>query len=344
MDQLTGYQGGAPDNRSQEQKDKDFTDQDILGGSLEEITWIAKDTWKTLDIRKQSTSSSCGGQSAAKVLTSFFNEILSASPIYRARANFPGEGMSLQDIGSILMNKGTTLEAFCASQNMTEAEMNAIAIPTELSDKIQNRYLLPAGENINMDLLAKALDQGHGLIIGISSNKEEWQEVPALNKGKITFTHYVASVPENYLLHNGEKSVVIDDSCNAFSSIKGTGQRILTESFLKTRSWGILALVPRVESPVQEKPKHTFYKILSFGMTDPEVEEFQKVLQYEKFLPVMTSTNTPLPLGYWGPMTAQACLKWQIAHGITDFQNEPDIKKIRFGNKSIYEINDLYAI
>lgn len=346
--------GAIPDPRSEEQKAFDYTHTEILasGASAPAFTWTEKPflDWKLIALRKQITSSSCGGQAGAEVLEDEFGLVISATPTYRFRSNYPEPGMWPQDLGNILKNKHTTSEALCPSQNMTEDQMNSAVIPTSLPYGIGAYYFLPIGNALDMDLVATALESGHGIIWQIDSNAEEWQQVPVATTAPITFSHFVGtSNKQNYFLHNGVKSVAISDSCNAFSTIKDstgnlTGQRVLTETFLRARCYSILVLVPTLQyNDPAGKPQHSFSVKLQYGSTGPEVEAWQQVLQYEKFLPTSTSSGALLPLGNFLSMTAQATKKWQVAHGIMDFANETDVTKIRVGPKTILEANKIYS-
>lgn len=273
--------GAVPDPRSAEQKILDFTHQEVLAGTatIQAIVWEPKTKWTTLSLRKQITSWSCGGQSSAKAIEAFTGVIASASPIYRPRSNFSSPGMYIQEIGSILLHKKTTTESLCPSQNMTEEQMNLCSIPSELTMGIGGYYFLSTGDSFDIEYVAQALEKGHSIIFGVSSNAGEWTDVPVMNNQVTTFNHFVCSVPKNYLLYKEEKSVVIDDSCNAFSSLNNTGQRILTESFIKARVWGILALIPP-SNDIPVKPKYSITSDLSYGMmNNPQVVNLQDMLK-----------------------------------------------------------------
>lgn len=303
QDELTGIWAVALDNRSEEEKSKDYSHEEFIGGAITEPIWEEKTSWAIPSLRKQITSSSCGAQSLATILEAFNNNIvMSASPLYRFRSNFPGEGMFAKDIGDTGKNKKTTTETLCPSQNMTEFQMNAISIPDLRPYGISAYYQLPTGDNLNMDLVATAMEKGHGVIFGVAPHIEEWTEVPKFIEGQATFSHYVGGVPKNYLLHEGEKSAIINDSCNAYSTIKGTGQRILTESFLKKRCWAILCVVPDVAF---EQPGYVFDVDMVYGAKGPEVKKLQEVLIILGFL------KKGLNTGYFGTLTLRAVMALQ---------------------------------
>lgn len=298
MNELENYNGIAIDPRTEEEKSKDYQASDILGGSVTDIVWEEKKDWTKLSLRRQITSSSCGAQSIARVIESFNKDIMSATPLYRFRSNFSGEGMFAKDIGEIGKNKKTTTEALSPSQNMTEAQMNSAPIPDVRPFGIAGYYFLP----INPDLIATALEKGHGIIFGIGANIEEWTSHPKHTGLRPTFNHYVACVDKNYTLYNGEKSFIIDDSVNAYSTINGSGQRILTEDFLRKRAWTVMAFIPETKV---EKPVHTFTKNMVFGDRGNEVTMLQRCLIDQGLL------KAGLDTGYFGGLTLKAVRAFQ---------------------------------
>ena len=296
------------------------------------LTWEEKKDWTKLSLRRQITSSSCGAQALAKILEAFNIDVMSATPTYHFRSNFPGEGMFTKDIGEVGKNKKTTTEAICPSQNMTEEQMNAAAIPEVRPYGISGYYFVP----IEADLLATALEKGHGIVFGIGSNIDEWNSYPEYKGGKITFSHYVACVPKNYTLYNGKKSFIIDDSVNAYSTIDGKGQRILTEDFLKQRAWTALALIPEVKPG---KITHTFITDMVYGNTGDEVKALQQCLIDQGLLKAGFDT------GYFGSLTLKAVMAFQTKYSDKILKpaglGQPSGKVLKFTRNVL---NDLYSV
>ena len=244
MDETIILSGALEDPRPQEQKDLDHTHDDYLAGSTTTPNWADK-TFTAFPRRYQSISGSCGPQAFAKALESFTGVSHSANPLYSRRTNFPSYGMYEQDLCDIAKNKGTCLEQLSPSQGMTDEQMNEAKFPIETPYRIKNYYIIPSMEQLNMDLLAMALEQGQALLLRVKSTGAEWQSVPVADPNSTNFFyHFVTCVAKNYGLYNGEKALCIDDSANAFSTIDGKGQRILTESFMKQRVLGIRGIVP----------------------------------------------------------------------------------------------------
>lgn len=236
--------GAIDDPRPQTEKDIDHTNDEYLSGATTSPIWVYR-TFTTFPKRYQSVSGSCGPQAVSKALESFTGVSMSANPLYKRRSNFPSTGMWEQDLCDIAKNKKTCLEIFSPSQGMTDDQMNAVAIPDDTPYGIKNYYILPSGDQLDMDLCAQALEQGHALLIRVKSTESEWQQVPGADPTSTNFFyHFVVCVDKNYGLHNEEKSLYIDDSANPSTTIDGNGQRILTESFMKQRVLGIRGIVP----------------------------------------------------------------------------------------------------
>ncbi len=134
---------------------------------------------------------------------------------------------------------------------------------------------------------------------------------------------------------------MIEDSWGQQFGYKG--ERILSEDFIKNRVFAV-GYVIDLKNEDAGKPTHTFNVDLVFGSVGSEVVAWQKVLQYENFLPTHTSAGTPLPLGQFLNMTAKATKDWQIAHGITAFATENDMRKIRVGPKTREMANSIYGV
>lgn len=312
---LPPFNGEAVDPRSEEQKSKDYPHEDFLGGSSAPL-WREKtqDEWVKIGKREQLNSSSCGGQAGAKAISFLVNEIASAI-LYRMRNNYPQEGMYMQDIGNILVKLGTGSEELYKSQYLTEPEMNALKEYQDLPFKIGSYYFLPSYQDTNADTIAKALDQGHPVIFLVRWNNDEWVHGVPVDDGtpirEKAYGHFVTSVPSNYLMYNGEKAFVIDDSTGNWCTINDAGQRILTEDWLKTHCVGIMALKPVVK---EEKPKlqHTFNVNLVYGAGGiKHPEQIEEVKWLQRALIDQGCLKEGLDTGYFGTLTMRAVIQFQ---------------------------------
>lgn len=323
--------GLVEDPRSDIEKAQDFQHEEIASGVITQpVDWREKpeSVWKKYSIRDQNGSSSCCGQGAAKAIETFRGEVESAHPIYRARYNFPSEGMWLQDVGKICKEMGTTSEALDPSQKLTETQMNApITVTTPI--KVKN-YVQFNPKDI--DTIAGIIEANKHAILLVHGNVQEYykSDVPVSNGKPVDFGHCIVGV--DYFLYNGEKAILIDDSWGKFG--QWGGQRVFTESYIKARVDGGMYFIPLTE-PENVKPHYTFTKVLEWGNTGKDVIALQEILKYEGFFPVK-------PTGNFYNVTANSLKKWQVKHGILDFANETNMRNIRFGKKSITLMNALY--
>lgn len=309
--------------------------------------------------RYQKSSSSCMAQSGATVLgvenTSEGDFIvLSALPTYRNRSNYPGEGMHLQEILSYLCKPYACLEEQLPSQNMTEGEMNAAAKDLTVDQENKAEFYRANGYftlPIDIDKVAGIIEQGKAVeLIMFFLREEYWKEVPIIKESGLKNNsddfriqrHGIAAV--KYGMYKGKKAIVIKDSSGPSSSIKVNGQpsglRIITEDFFDRRCYGAGYLIYRKnEADTTPKPHHTFTTPLWYGlMGNADVVALQDILKYEGHFDI----NTP-STGNMLQMTCSALKKSQVAHGIMDFADEPDVRKVRFGPKSTALYNSLYG-
>lgn len=345
--------GGLADPRTDEERSQDWTHEELASASLVEWKEKPQSNWKLFETRNQVYSSSCMAHSGVKISgIDNFTETgeyvsLSAKPVYSGRFNKPGEGMYQQDCLSLLSKPTACLESQLPSNGLNEQELNE---PFTVSEEMKasaekyraNGYLTITNRTI--DAVASVIAQGKGVQIMIFFKNEEYaQNVPQILypelKSTEAYRHGVAAT--DFFIYNGKKALLIEDSAGIDSTIDKKGWRIITEDFFNARCFSAGYLINKKNEGV-EKPVGTFRVPVQYGDINSTVELLQQMLQYEGFL-VTHIDGKPLPLGKFYAMTAQALKKWQIAHGILDFQYTTNMKKIRFGPKSISTANALYA-
>lgn len=346
------YQGALVDTRKDEEIALDWQ-HDELASTGVIVEWKEKpeSERKFFSKRNQAYSSSCMAQSGVKMLGIdnvaeeglFFD--LSALPVYDARWNKPSGGMALPDLLTNLCKPKACLESQLKSQNMSEHEMNQSFTFTEEMKKTAEKYRSKGFvyvQHDNIDKIAEVIAQGKGVeLIMFFLSDEYWKEKPEATDPDLKYwetrasRHGICAV--DYFIENGEKCLLIEDSAGNSSSIDGKGQRIITETFLKKRCYGAGYVINKKNNEGDmEKPVHTFFKTLKYGMkNDPEVKELQKVLQYEKFMPVEVNGVPFPPTGNFLGMTLGATKKLQakynlVADGIV-------------GPKTNAKLNELYS-
>jgi hypothetical protein len=140
--------------------------------------------------------------------------------------------MVLQDCGDIDYNQGTTFEQTVPSQNMNDAEMDAIKLPP-LGTKISGYRTIGT---IAIDSIAEAIQAYGQCLLVFDSNTQEWLLTPVYLGTPTTFGHCICAI--DYGLVGGVKTLCCKDSAGQFSS--ETGIRFITEDFLLKRCFGAM--------------------------------------------------------------------------------------------------------
>lgn len=86
------------------------------------------------------------------------------------------------------------------------------------------------------------------------------------------------------------------------------------------------------------KPVHEFQSVLNYGARGRSVQKLQEILKHEGYFPKEQECT-----GYFGDMTANALIKFQVANGITDFLGEKNIRLVRMGLKTRELLNKKYG-
>lgn len=357
-EELRQYNGGREDTRSEVEKAQDYDHNEVASAAMP--AWVGKPKEQRLafPVRDQDGSSTCMAQAGAKIqgVENKLEEpdqpfiVFSARDIYERRANKPDEGMAGPDLLSICSKYGATTEERLPSQRMSEAQINAPFNRAQedivIADKYRAGGYVAIREYDNIDAIADVIVNKHkAVLLMIFAEWNEWmRDVPViqnfdLKRGYAPIRHGIAAV--DAFIENDEKCLLIDDSWGKFQGMNG--QRILTESWIKQRVYYAGYLLDlsnkREESkPVPTKPKFKFTKPLSFGMVGKDVVNLQKMLRYEEFFPQKVEFT-----GKYLQITAKGVKQWQVKHGLMDFAKEKDMRKVRFGPKSIAIANKLYS-
>lgn len=326
MDQLEKqFQNGALlDNRSDEEKAKDFRFEEIVA-SVAPVEWKEKisTSWRKFPIFNQDGSGSCVAQTLAKLMGIMYflkNGVyvhFSATHIYQRRANKPEGGMNGTNAFDIAQ-KGVTLEVLTPSQDMSDKQMDGIKIEQYKEEvgsvfKIGNYVVGPVKD---IETIASIIQQtGKAVMVWYYFTYAEWTDVPEvkeanldLNGGKAV-RHSVTAV--DFTLYKGKKCLIIEDSWGPNYG-KG-GQRIITEDFHKARNWFVAHPMNfKFESPVVPPViVFKFTKTMKLGDQNDEVKELQKFLQKLGMFPANAT-----PTGYFGGVTKKGVVLFQLSRSL----------------------------
>ena len=346
------FTGVIGDPREDERVKNGWSSEEILP-SAAVIEWKPKtlDELKKYTIWHQNGSGSCVAFAKAKQIaieiqrqTGVWFDMSPAS-IYQLRANQGTAGMNIADANEIVNKRGVAFEAFMKSQNLTEAQINAVKrtaladkLALAIADAVINYLYVP----VNIDKIAQAIEEYEAVSLLIFANGDEYGDIPQINNPNLTYAaatikHEITAI--DYYLHpTYGKSLWIEDSWGL--NFGQGGRRTITEAFLLKRC--ILAdhFVQLQFNGQQEesgKPVYTFNNNLNFSPTffvNEEVKILQNILKYEGLFPVDKEST-----GYYGAITARAVLAFQNKHGVPHDNLEGKLVGIKTRSK----LNALYS-
>lgn len=327
--------GALTDVRPQSEKDKDTKFHEVVA-SAAPVNWVEKprNAWRKFPIQSQNGSGSCVAQTLRKMMSVYIWQktgvfvLLSASHIYKQRANRPSPGMMGVDAFEI-GKKGVTLEEFVPSENMTDAQMDSATV---LSFMEEVGKVFKLGEPIigpikDIDTAASIIQTtGKAVMTWFYFTHAEWTNVPKVINPNLdqyahsTLRHSVAAVDFTLIGQTnlpdrpdlwGKKALIIDESWGLGFAMDG--QRVITEDFFLIRNHFVAHFMNfAFENPPTQKPVYTFNKNLKFGMTDSDVRALQNCLLWEGFFPSNVTGSS-----YFGSVTKKAVQDFQVKYAIT---------------------------
>jgi hypothetical protein len=340
------YHGAHIDIRSEEEKKDDIRFEEVVAG-VAPVDWREKPQgeWRHYSIRYQGRSGSCVAQTLAKIAEVLkkerdgVTEPFSATDPYQDRNNRPESGMGTEDAWK-LASRGIPTDAVMPSQGMSDEEMDAAKKPVDI--ELQRHDLrpyspvyLPVGD---IEAVASVIQvTGKPVMVWFWANMDEWnQDVPQIIRPELkiadsTVRHSVTAV--DFTMHNGEKSLVIEDSWGVFGNFYG--RRLITESFFKVRNFNsVYPLALKTD-----KLSHTFTTPLQYGMMgNSEVKILQQLLQRDNIFPSNVDCT-----GNYLAITAKAILDFQVKHNVAPLEELQALKGRTVGPKTRSKLNEIFA-
>ncbi len=387
--QEENFTGVLFDQRTEEQKQTDDVHFAELVSSSAPVNWVEK---ATKDIRKfpiynQNGSGSCVAQTTAKLwgimywLQNGKEDYVhgSATHIYQRRSNKPAGGMAGEEAFAI-GKQGITLEDLVPSQNMTDAEMDAVKIPQYKVDvgkifQFGDPVVLNAG---NIEEVASTIQvTGKGVMVWFYFSIDEWTVTPTVKNASLdlyapsTCRHSVTAVDYTILGQSnvtnnpelwGKKALVIDDSWGTHYG--QAGQRFITEDFFKARNWYARHVQKfKFETPIDEVViptpvntlKHMFNMNLKFIPWDTKLNQPSDInLNASQRNDVIALQNilkaegcmasNVQSTGYYGALTAKSVLALQQKYHVADPQSLIDLGGKNVGPSTRAFLNQKYSI
>ena len=322
MDTSTFVSGALPDARTPEQQARDWTQGEVLAAAAQ-VQWTEKSqsSWRRFPIFNQDGSGSCVMQTQCKELgiMRYMNDgdyvHFSVADGYQRRANAPQGGMGSDDARRIARD-GITLEALVPSQNMSDAQLDAVTVKPyerEIGAVLAapNSLTLPIGD---IESIASTIQAtGKGVMVWYYFLYPEWTDKPTMQSASLgkddqgVVRHSITAV--DFTLQGGEKCLVIEDSWGPQFGLGG--QRVITESFHKARNFFAGYLVNFKFQQTAVHPIHTFSVDMQLGDQSTEVAVLQDCLKADGEFPQNADST-----GYFGPVTQTAVQAFQVKHGV----------------------------
>ncbi len=342
---MENFQNGACiDTRTEEQRQKDYNIKEVVA-SAAIVDWKEKKEWRTFPIQNQGRSSSCVEHTIAKIagILLYLKEgiyIPFSKAYYQLRSNKPTGGMIGVEAFEIWRKNGIPLESLVPSEEMTDTQMDAIEVEQYEKDiakifAISNHIGIDNGD---FEKIASVIQQtGKGIMSWFYFTTEEWSKLyPEVIDNSLMITtglrHSVTVV--DYGLINGKKYLKIEDSAH----FSGLTEHLISEEFFRARNWfNRYPMNFQFEEEVEEEISIDIEltKDLEFGMTDNDVVILQNLLKKLGFF----ATNID-STGYYGAITKDAVMKFQLAKGIINSQSDGGAG--RCGPKTRQFINNNY--
>ena len=316
---------GAFDLRTDEEKAKDFNQEEFVAG-ISPIDWIEKspEKWRSFPVLNQFYTLKCVSFTIAKLaLISLWlktKEMLKFSPnsIYKYRSNSPGGGMMGNDAFAIWKDKGISLDIVCKSNQVQEGD------PYEISDfakAVAQGFKLGSYITItekDFDRVASTIQTtGKGIMVWFYFTTREWSgEIPVvmdnLNNAYMVraVRHSVTAV--DYGLKDGVEVLKIEDS----AWFGGRNVRYITRDFFTKRNMLIkypmnFIYEDQQEAPVKIPPRFVSSQKMVFGSSSEHVKQLQLRLKELGFFPFNIDAT-----GYFGNITKASVIKFQLSRNL----------------------------
>lgn len=284
---------------------------------------VEQDTGIKVSRKDQMQSSSCGGQSISQAAQSLSAKYLGENSEKSAKAYYsqvfvPGGGSSSRMLAEILKKQGFFKEELVPSYQNGQVTEDFMERPQDISQGAKLdagaysglfAYVYP---QVTIDAVAQAVRDHQGVFIGIHGyNNGTWLSAnPSSKEVGDPWAHFMVVIGAQ--LVNGKKNLICLQSWGDKAPDATQIQYISENHFTAGHIWDAIAFV---HAPLPAHTGHVFNVNITYGTTSEEVRQMQITLAHDGCF------NLP-PSGFYGPITAQAVLKFRLKHGI-DSSTDP---------------------
>lgn len=298
-----------------------------------------------IPVKDQNGSGSCGGQawsyynSVYEAMATGTFEERSAKYIY-AQTFVPPAGSAGRTNSELVAKQGVAKESLLTSYENgnppSEAFMQRKQDITDAAkaDAKKSRAKGYANVGVDIDAVAQAIRENHGVVIGIyGKDNGTWRSAfPKPPVGNPPYwAHWLYAGKAKMI--NGEKHIGV---LNSWGNVGENGWQWISETYYKHRVAGGASALwegwTQVFDPASIEPgfKYTFTKQMDFGDMGAEVVALQKVLKLEDCFPAIVPAT-----GFFGLITKNAVKKFQAKYGIDQVG--------RVGKITLAKLNALYG-
>ena len=297
---------GAYDNQSDEQKEKNYKQSDVVTAVTPPIFPVKEPkNFLKYPIRSQGASGRCVTFTYAKELSIWFQQKygvwmdFSTCFPYQLRSNPDISGCSSVDIFEVFPKIGNIFESFMPGDGLGDMASMAVKMPTYAKDLAKMVEVKRISLPLDFDTVASTLQNtGKGVMLWFHFNSYEWKDIPILSEQPITSGHSITAIEA--VTYNGQEYIVCDESWGINYSMNG--QRLISREYFNHRCFQASYLMAFKFSVGEPSDKPSF---------DGSIISFQKCLKWLGYFP----TNIA-EVENWGPVSRNACIKFQKAYAI----------------------------
>jgi hypothetical protein len=340
------FLGALQDTRTRKEREKDYLFTETVATSTP-VMWEEREP-RQFPIRNQNGSGSCVAFSMAKMLgiLQYANKggrFVDFSPafLYQRRANKnigDGQGMLGYDVWKIVREEGITLDPLMPSDDLTEAQINAVpeqAVYRDVAKLFKVDNYVSYTPTKDFDAIAGTIQKtGKGVMVWFTFDYSEWTTMPTIKGSSPKLHHAVCAV--DAVIYKGKECLVIDDS---WGTLFGkAGQRYITREFFEARNTHASYPIAFKIGDEVDKPTYTFTTPMKQGQTSSAIKVLQDILKYEGLFPTNIASS-----GFYGEITRKAVLAYQVKHQVASPQELSQVNGVICGTKTIAHLNSNYS-
>ena len=321
------YQGVLKDTRKRSEKKKDFNAKELLVSSVPLFRQIKSiSEAKNGVLRDQNGSGSCVTQALSKAIEmslkkqGFSDDVISALYPYQNRSNRPQSGSIPTEMCQFTRDNGFYLEKDVVSQRMSDTQLDNFKIANDILKKQGYKLYYFLDNTPEFEEVAQYVEEYGNTMLLIDCDYNGYvKDIPTPNSRNHQVRHEVCIVDDITL--KGIKYLVMDDSWGIFgdSELAKRGQRLITrEAFYKMVEQVIVIRILKDVKEDIDYSKYTNLPKMQFRDRGIQLLMLQEMLKEGGYLnrdiDTVNYDRYGNKYGYYGTITNNAVLKWQLAN------------------------------